>query len=197
MALATLAQLKIQLGFKPSDTLQDGKLQLFLDAGSAWVESYCERKFAEATRTELFHGNRSNAINPRQWPITNVTELRISSTREWSDSSTLIDDENYGISPDGIMILYYSGFFPVGFNNVRLIYTAGYSTIPSDLIMANLWASEWFYLHNNRGDSGRTSVSKQGESIGIDHDVPPMIKTILQPYKRIEFASDSLAVRHI
>lgn len=197
MALATLAQLKTQLGFKPSDIIQDPKLQLFLDAGSAWVESYCNRLFSQATRTELFHGNRSNAINPRQWPITAVTELRVSSTRSWGDSSSLLDSSSYGISPDGIMIINYSGIFPIGFDNVRLIYTAGYATIPADLVLANLWASEWFYLHNNRGDSGRTSVSKQGESIGIDHDIPPMIKSILQPYKRIELPSDALAVRHV
>jgi hypothetical protein len=197
MALATLAQLKTQLGFKPSDTVQDPKLQLFLDAGSAWVESYCNRIFSQASRTELFHGNRSNALNPRQWPITAVTELRVSSTRSWGDSSSLLDSSSYGISPDGIMVINYSGIFPLGFDNVRLIYTAGYATIPADLVLANLWASEWFYLHNNRGDAGRTSVSKQGESIGIDHDIPPMIKSILQPYKRIELASDALAVRHV
>lgn len=197
MALATLAQLKTHLGFKSSDVVQDPKLQLFLDAGSAWVESYCDRKFAQATRTELFHGNRSNALNPRQWPITAVTELRVSSVRAWTDASTLVDAGSYGISPDGIMVVYYESVFPKGFDNVRLIYTAGYATIPYDLVLANLWASEWFYLHNSRGDSGRTSVSKQGESIGIDHDIPPMMKTILQPYKRIELPSDALAVRHV
>lgn len=197
MALATLAQLKTQLGFKPSDTLQDAKLQLFLDAGSAWVESYCSRIFASASYVELFHGNRSNAISPRQWPITAVSELRVSSTRAWSDTASLIDPTKYGISKDGVMIMYYSSVFPLGYDTVRLSYTAGYPTIPADLVLANLWASEWFYQHNNRGDTGRTSVSKQGESIGIDHDIPPMIKSILQPYKRFELPSDSLAVSHV
>jgi hypothetical protein len=95
------------------------------------------------------------------------------------------------------MVVYFSGRFPIGYNNVKMTYTAGYATVPQDLVMANLWASEWFYQHNNRGDTGRTSVSKQGESIGISADFPPMLKTILQPYRRIELASDSLAVRHV
>lgn len=197
MTLATLAQLKTQLNFKQSDTQFDAKLTMFLDAASAWVETYCNRIFASATYTELFHGNRSNLLNPRQWPITAVTELRLSSERAWTDANTLVDSKEYDINTDGLGLVFYAGHFPLGFNNVRLIYTAGYAIVPSDLQLACLWAGEWFYLHNNRGDSGRTSVGKQGESIGILADIPPMIKSILQSYKRIELPSSGLAVSHL
>jgi hypothetical protein len=197
MTLATLSQLKTQLSFKDSDVQYDTKLGLFLAAGSAWVESYCNRIFSSASYTELLHGNRSNLMNPRQWPITAVTEVRMSSDRNWSDSSTLIAAANYGISTDGTGITYYNGYLPSGYDNVRVIYTAGYATIPQDIQLACLWAAEWFYLHNTRGDSGRTSVGKQGESIGVLADIPPMIKAILQPYKRFELPSSGLAVDHI
>jgi len=196
MALATLTQLKTQLGFKESDTQFDTKLTMFLNAGSSWVESYCNRIFSSASYTELFHGNRTNLLNPRQWPITAVTELRLSSDRSWADANTLADATDYGITTDGIGITYY-GYLPYGYDNVRLIYVAGYATIPDDIQIACLWAAEWFYLHNNRGDSGRTSVGKQGESIGILADVPPMIRTVLQPYKRFELPSSGLAVAHV
>jgi hypothetical protein len=195
MALATLTQLKTQLGFKESDTQFDTKLTMFLNAGSSWVESYCNRIFSSASYTELFHGNRTNLLNPRQWPITAITELRISGDRAWSDATTLVDSTDYGITTDAIGLTYY-GSLPLGYDNVRLIYVAGYATIPTDIQMATLWAAEWFYLHNNRGDSGRTSVGKQGESIGILAEVPPMIKTLLQPYKRFELPSSGLAVAH-
>jgi hypothetical protein len=108
----------------------------------------------------------------------------------------LVDSADYGISSDGLDVIYYGGFFPYGYHNVRIIYTAGYAAIPADIQMACLWSAEWFYLHNNRGDSGRTSVGKQGESIGILADIPPMIKSILQSYKRIELPSSGLAVSH-
>lgn len=196
MALATLAQLKTQLGFMNSDVTRDSKLTLFLSAGQSWVQSYCNRLFESTSYTELFHGNRSNFLNPRQWPITEVTELRISSDRDWSSVATLIASTDYGICTDGLGITYYAGYFPYGSDNVRLVYKGGYVTIPGEITLACLWAAEWFYLHNNRGDSGRTTASKQGESIGILADVPPMIKTILQPYKRIELPSSGLAVSH-
>lgn len=196
MALATLAQLKTQLGISASESQYDTKLNLYLNAGSDWVESYCDRKFTEATYTELLHGNRTNCITPRQWPITEVTELRISSDRAWTDAATLIDAANYGIASDQVTITYYNGFLPRGYDNVRLIYKAGYPTMPYDLVLANLWASEWFYRHNQRGDSGRTSTGKQGESVGILADMPPMIKTILASYRRMDLSSSSLAVGH-
>jgi hypothetical protein len=197
MSLATLAQLKTHLGFKTSDTQYDAKLTLFLSAGSDFVESYCARVFASQSYTELFHGNRSNFLNPRQWPIISITELRISSERDWVSASSLISSTAYGISSDKIEIVYYDSIFPKGYDNVRLQYTAGYSTMPNDLVMANLWASEWFYLHNNRGDAGRTSASKQGESIGILDDIPAMIRSILANYKRVECAAPSLAMTHV
>ena len=194
MALATLNQLKTQLGFKTSDTQYDPKLQLFLDAASQWVETYCDRIFSEDTYTELFHGNNSNAIHPRQYPITAVTELRVDNARAWSDPNTLIDSASYGIDSSGVAVFYYDATFPSGYNNVRAIYTAGYATIPSDIQMAVIWTGEWFYHHNNRGDSGRTSKSKGGENAAMLADVPPMIKTILQKYKRLELPFSGLAI---
>lgn len=196
MTLATLAQLKTQLNIKASDTLYDTKLTLFLSAGQAFVENYCDRKFESASYTELLHGNRSNTIVPKQWPIQSVTTLKISEARAWADPAALVASTDYGISNDSTVITYYAGFTPRGYDVIQLAYTAGYSSIPSDLVLANLWASEWFYLHNQRGDAGRTSTGKQGESIGILDDIPPMIRSILNFYKRLEIPGQVLAVNH-
>lgn len=193
MALASLNQLKTQLGFKTSDSQYDGKLQLFLDAASQWVQTYCDRIFDQGTYTELFHGNNSNVIHPRQYPVTSLTELRIDNARAWSDPNTLIDSTDYGLDSTGVAVFYYDAVFPGGYNNVRLIYVAGYSSIPADLQMATIWTAEWFYHHNNRGDSGRTSKSKSGENAAMLADVPPMIKSLLQKYKRIELPFSGLA----
>lgn len=194
MTLATLSQLKSQVDIKQSDTTYDTKLTLYLGAGKSFVENYCDRSFASASYTELMHGNRNNVIIPKQWPITAVTTLKVSSTRSWSDPDALIPSTDYGISNDGTVITYYEGLFPKGYDIIQLVYTAGYSTIPDDLVLANLWASEWFYRHNQRGDTGRTSTGKQGESVGILADVPPMIMSILNHYKRLHFPMQSLSV---
>lgn len=196
MALATLEQFKRHLGFKDADTQYDAKLTFFLDAASKWVESYCERIFDETIYTEFMHGNGSNILNPRQWPISAISEVRISLDRDWTSSDTLLDATDYGIEQNGLSILLFSTLSPIGYNVVRVIYTAGYASIPEDIQFANILAGEWFYKNNNRGDSGRTSIGKQGENASLLEDVPKIVRTILQSYKRFEVPSSALgAVR--
>jgi hypothetical protein len=197
MALATLDQLKSQLNFKSSDTQYDIKLTLFLEAGSKWVENYCQRIFSQATYTEVLHGNGSNLITPRQWPITSVTEVRISENQDWADSSNLIAASDFGTDSDQTGIWLYSQYLPTAFNSVRVIYVAGYATIPYDLQLANILVSEWIYKVQNRGDSGRTSVGKQGESASVLVDIPPIVKTVLQPYKRYELPTNGPGAMHL
>lgn len=197
MALASLAQLKTQLGIISSETKYDAKLTLFLNAASSWVETYCERKFESQSYVELINGNRTNYFITDQWPIISVTELRISSNRDWASPTSLIPATDYGVSSDGIGITYYPGYLPQGYDNVRLTYVAGYATIPSDLQLATIWAAEWFYLHNNRGDMGRTTASKTGESVGVLSEVPQMIKQIIDPYRRMDLSAPSLAPSHL
>ncbi len=187
MALTTLSNVKSQMGFKDSDSLFDAKLNRFMNAASATIESLCAREFVSATRTELAHGNRSNTLIPIQYPITVVSEIRISSDQDWTNPITLLPTNSYGISNNGYAITFYKQVMPVGFDNIRLIYTAGFTTIPADLEMAVLWATEFYYLNNSRGDMGRTNVSKQGESVSILEDMPKMIRSIIQMYKRVEF----------
>lgn len=193
MTLATLSQLKTHLSIQQSDTKYDGKMTLFLEAATAWIEQYCDRKFKSENYVETIHGNRSNYIVTDQWPIISVSELRISSERDWTSAQTLIDSSSYGISSDKLGVTYYAGHFPRGFDNIRLSYRAGYEVIPADLQLGCLWAAEWFYLHNNRGDQGRTTASKGGESIGILSEVPGMIKSIIDSYRRMDLASSNLA----
>lgn len=197
MALATLAQLKTQLGIVNSETKYDSKLTMFLNAASSWVETYCDRRFESQSYVELINGNRANYFITDQWPIISVTELRISSSRDWASSTSLIPATDYGIASDGIGITYYPGYLPQGYDNVKITYVAGYATIPYDIQLGCIWAAEWFYLHNNRGDMGRTTASKTGESVGVLSDVPAMVKQVIDPYRRMDFASSALAPSHL
>lgn len=196
MALTTLDKLKTQVGLRSSDTSQDAKLTLFLEAASDTIESMCQRKFAEATYTELFQGNRGNTLVPFQYPISSVSEVRVDFDRLWTDAETLVPASDYGLSSDGLFITRYAGSFPYGRDVIRAVYTAGYLVVPSDLQLAVLWAAEWYYLHNNRGDMGRTNKSKGDESVGILSAMPLMIKEIVQRYKRMEFPTLNLPVRN-
>jgi uncharacterized phiE125 gp8 family phage protein len=197
-ALTTLAQAKSHLSISPSDTLQDARVELFINAASEKIERYTNRKLvSQGTIAELQHGRRENILLLNQWPIIAISQVSIDSTGAHTDPATVLAANSYAISDDFNSLLLVNSTFPVGFNNVKISYTAGYVTVPSDLELAVLWLVEWYYLARTRGDMGRTSISKGGESVGVLDHMPPMIAEMLGYYKRTEFAAVNSPIRNI
>lgn len=183
MALSTLAKAKSHLGIPTSDTTNDARVQLFLDAASQRIETYCDRVFEAQSTTEYHNGNGTNIIVTNQYPINSITEIRISNAHDWTVDE--IDADDLFVA-DRNQVIVYSSRFPKGFANIRAIYNAGYVTIPFDLELACLWFVEFYYKHRERGDMGRTSIGKGDESVGILAQAPTMILEILNDYKRTE-----------
>jgi len=184
-ALTTLNQFKLQIDLSAAITNLDTRLEMYINAASQVIESYCNRSFKQMTHTEFQHGARSNIILLAQWPITSVTEVNIDQDKLFG-ASTIIPATQYSIS-DRNTSLSVSMKTPGGQNNVKIVYVAGYANIPSDLELACIWAAEWFYHGQKRQDMGRTSVSKGDESVGVLSAMPEMILELLQNYKRTEF----------
>lgn len=189
-ALTTLPMAKQHLNIGPSDTSQDTRLELFINAATSRIESMTDRLLKEGTITELQHGGRQDILLLRQYPVTAVTEVRIDSTKTFTDPDTLVTTDQYIIGDDG-NTLAFKFFLPRGTNNVKIIYTAGYNSTDhagnlAELEMCCLWLVEWFYRHRERGDMGRSNKSKNGESVGILTEMPSMIAQMIHAYTRME-----------
>ncbi len=196
-ALTTLAMAKSHLGVTAGDTTQDARVELFINAASQVIETYCDRKFHSQTFTEFQHGRRSNMILLKQYPVTAIASVRIDRDHVFTDSNTLLEATEYSITDDESGIVLYTRQFPLGYNNVKVVYTAGFATGRTELTqleLACLWLVEWYYMHRSRGDMGRTSKSKGDESTGIMDDVPPMIVSILEPFKRFQVPGSNAPV---
>lgn len=197
-ALTTLANVKSHLGMDQSYQTEDARLELFINAASSRIERFCDRKFQMQTHTEYFHGRRQNILMPRQWPLVSVTELKIACDRDW-DNTDPEDEENYSIDDDANTV-GYDYIFPTGRQNIRLIYTAGYSNVSgqaSDLELACIWFVEWFYRHRDREDMGMSTMTKNDESVGVLSIAPPMIMELINPYKRVEMPDTYSPVRNM
>jgi hypothetical protein len=194
-ALVTLAVAKMHLDVNPNSTSEDDRLSFFINAASERVASWCDRIFQQDTYTEIHSGRRQNFLLPNQYPVTAISEIRINNSRDWTDPNSLIDSTKYVIA-DFNGTIQYDGIFPTGYNNIRVIYTAGYATFPSDLQLACLWFVEWYYRHRTRGDMGRTTMGKGDENVGILAEAPKMILQILQDYQRCEFNNTESPVRN-
>lgn len=196
-ALTTLATAKSHLSISPSDALQDVRVELMINAASEKIERYTNRTLvSQGTIEELQHGRRENILLLKQWPIIAVSELSIDYTASHTSPSNVVAASEYTISDDKNSILLINSTFPVGFNNIKVSYTAGYVTVPSDLELAVLWLVEWYYLMRTRGDMGRKTISKGGESVGVLDAMPEMIAEMLEFYKRTEFAAINTPIRN-
>lgn len=189
-ALTTLAKAKAHCGVLPNQTVSDTKLEMFINAASAEIETYCDRKFVSQTETEYLHGRNQNMVIPKQWPITAITGLWVDGERQFG-SGTEISNTEYFIEDDDTSILY-TRRFPHGYRNIKLTYTYGYTSIPSNLELACLWLVEWYYRHNDAHMMGRSSTSKGDENTAILTDMPPMIQRMLNGFKRTEFNTSTL-----
>ena len=186
-ALTTLAFAKTYLKIPSTETSQDALVEFFINAASQDVESETNRKLKAQSHTEYQHGRKSNTLLLREFPINSVTELRIDSTSNFTDAQTLMDTDDYRIADDKNALVLLNGVFPNGYQNIRAIYNAGYTTVPSDLEHACLWLV--FYYHKMRiaEDIGRSSKSKGDESMSMLQEAPANVRNTIQRYKRTEF----------
>ncbi len=196
-ALTTLVNAKSHLGITSGDTTQDARLAIFINGASSFIEDYCDRKLLYQEITEIQHGRRSNIALCHEWPVKAITEVWIDQSHLFTDVSNKLAATEYSIGDDELSVVLFHRSFIMGYNNIKLIYHSGYAPGDSELAqleLACLWLVEWYYLHRQRGDMGRTSKSKGDESVGIMGDVPPMIKSALDSFKRIDIPGSNAPV---
>jgi hypothetical protein len=85
--------------------------------------------------------------------------------------------------------------WPIGINNFRIQYTAGYATVPESVQQAcALWVAESWYL--TKRDPALTAISMTGLGNQVyDKDLnvgpPTPVRTLLAPYRRCIVGMDA------
>ncbi len=187
MALASLWDVKQHIGIASTNTDNDAVLSALLDASSAAMETWVGRKFAQATYTEDYNGEERNSLNLKHWPVISVTSLHDDPDRDFN-SGTLIDAADYYVDLEsGLIELVIDdsddSYFTAATRNVRVVYVAGYATIPDDVIRACvLWTAA---LYANRTHIGLMSESIGGYSYtrAKFDDAPEEAQALLKKYR--------------
>ncbi len=125
--LVTLANMKSYLGITSGtyDTFLTEQLNLISDT----VEAYCRRIFSQGSYTQLWYndhdGEKANLkkMLPFHFPLITVTSLKI--------DGVLLDTDEYRIhKPTGEIKVIAP---PADWDEVELIYSAGFATIPTPI----------------------------------------------------------------
>lgn len=181
-SLATLADLKTYLGLSAVSSA-DTELQRMLDMASTTAENFVGRSFASATYTERRNGwgfGKANNINQgcsdygndsgsdmmrvHQWPITAITSVTISGTVISAGDGV---STGYWFENDTIYLLD-GQVFTRGRKNVIVVYTAGYTTIPADVVHAVIEIAAQAYRekdwigHQSKSLAGETTSFLRG-----------------------------------
>lgn len=185
-ALTTLADAKTLAGI--TDASQDARLELLINATSAFIEQYCQRKFARTTYTneEYAPSNRQLQIL-RNYPIVSVSTLTVDDTLQVQGTDYIVSHE---YSKSGMLYRAYGWtgrtidreyltLDPVAMKRtIKVTYIAGYylpadagyvagaeASLPVDLQYAcNLMTQSALTQARKQNFDGLTSMSENGLS---------------------------------
>lgn len=164
-----------------SDT--DDLLEDLINRVSTLFESYLNRDILSREYTEYHNGKGLQVLFPKQYPITTISGVWDgSSDWEWVDDD-LIDSDNYRIV-DGNYIVFNNVILGNYSQNIKLTYTAGYSTTPLDIVQATITEVSRMYKSRNSVDITAQTLSDGSVSFSAKTFLPLTVTT-LSKYKRV------------
>lgn len=181
--LVTLAEVKTFLGITGTDS--DSLLEMLINQATDYLETRCDRRFADTTYTEqVYDGNGNVELVLKQFPVITFTKLEKNTAYNNSDNWEEIDSEDYWVDEtEGIITRVVN--FRKGKQNYRATYKAGYETIPYDLqYMAMSMISD---VYNRRKNTGVTKETLGDHSVEFESLVQenPKYERIVSNYRKI------------
>lgn len=162
--LVTLAEAKEHLGVFDND--QDFYFSTLIERVTGTVERHTRRKLKTRTYTdELYDGSGTNVLRLKEWPVTSVTAVSFldSQTSSTWTSQTLtylvIDQET-----DRSIVFRDGTTFPRDFQNVKLTFVAGLTTIEPELKLETLRLLMLMHRLKDKQFEAVESVSFQGQT---------------------------------
>jgi len=170
--LTTLATVKAALGLVGSE--QDALITSLISQVSQSIESFCNRSFALAARSEYRHGTGSTTLLLRDYPAASIQAVVINGTPLPTSAWALVDR---------CVVLYGYRFTP-GRLNVRIDYLAGYLQIPADIELSCIETVILCLKRLSHLDVASKSLA--GETVSyITADLPPSARQRLNNYRAV------------
>lgn len=167
-----------------NDTTQGG-----VTAALAIAEAYCGRKLAQATLTEVYDGDGTDELLLDAHPVASVTSVTI--TDDAGAAAVILGAEFRVRGKLGIIKFKPNSTadyrtFPEGFQNISVVYVAGYATLPGDVQEALPIIESWL-----RSQVG-VDLSLQSERLGdyqytraVAAEIPAAARALLARYRDI------------
>lgn len=200
--IVTADQLKrfLQLASSEHDVL----LADLAERASAFAETFCDRVFAAGTYdpatdpdNALLSGRGLPFVYTPQWPIVAVTELKLVAEGGGAVQQAFTAGQYAVNKRDGKITLLASATgaqlwlasqapaFPEGTQNVWVKYSAGYATLPADLVEAVLLIAAQRFRDSQQGGSppSRAGDRETGPALPEGGSIPKAALERLRAYR--------------
>lgn len=129
------------------DTLDSLLAQIALDAACETVRGFCDQGLDEATSTDAWlDGTGSATIRLPRFPVSALTALAVSVDRADAAPETLTENTDFVLNTEtGVLTRIDGGVFYESPQSVKVSYTHGYSTVPSDARLVALQVAARIY----------------------------------------------------
>lgn len=159
-ALTTLADVKEELGIASSNHTYDNKIRRKINQATEIIEGYTQQRFKRGDYTEEYDGTNESELVLTHRPVNSVASISTRQTATNEDDFDTMEAENYFFDgPAGILKSALSGFWG-RYNRYKVIYNAGYDTIPADVSEACVVLAAYLFQH---GTSGNIKRKKEGQ----------------------------------
>jgi hypothetical protein len=149
-----------------------------INAASAKIEQFLDRKILK--------------------PCNKPTELWDDIGNEFTDAANQIDATEFTTEGDpAIGVVLLGGLkFSRSNQNIKVVYEAGYDTVPYDVEEACILTVEFMYDMRADRRIGTQSKGKNAETTTFLGNLPEFVTDMLMPYQRFEFGHASIAVQN-
>jgi hypothetical protein len=190
--LITLQEYKTAEGItQPKD---DARLNVLIPSVSQLVKSYCGNSFVDyysSNKTETFTIDWStHVVQLTESPVNTIVSVQEAQSYGGDYNTLTTGAQQYALSTktDCIYRTTTSGYkdWPIGVDTVKVVYTAGYSTIPGDLKLSVLDLVTYYLKdeHKLRQSIAGASLQNQGSSTQQNNvGFPDHIKRVLDLYR--------------
>lgn len=157
-------------------------IQTLITAASVWANSFTSRILKQQTFTEYYDGDGSELLFLKNYPIEEITSIHQDSDRAFA-ADTLIDSDDYVVYKDNRSLVGDGAYWESGIQTIKIVYVAGYDTVPLDLVDAITKLVDYWYKAYDAHRFGVTSTGTDTNKIVYEKGIPIQIKNMLIPYK--------------
>lgn len=156
-------------------------IQTLITAASVWANNYTSRILKQQTFTEYYDGDGTELLFLKNYPIEEITTIHQDSDRVFG-TDTLVDSDNYVVYADNRSLVGDGVSWEKGIQTIKIVYVAGFDTVPYDLVNAITELVDYWYLAYSAHRFGVTSTGTDTNRIVYEKGIPLQIKKMLTSY---------------